>query len=330
MPQRCADGGAAGLPHAPRVSVVVPALNEARNLRHVLEQIGTDVFEVIVVDGNSIDDTVGMARRALPDVRVICQTRHGKGNALACGFHACRGDIIVMLDADGSTDASEIPWFVSALVSGAHFAKGSRFAPGGGSDDITLFRHWGNSALNSLVNGMFGTSYGDLCYGYNAFWRDCLPYLDVAEPGFELPPDEVSPACEPSDEVRWGDGFEIETLLTVRVAMLGMRVTEVASYELDRLHGRSNLHACRDGLRVLRTIAAERRLFASKASSRGALPEPWLRFRSTEVEDEQAPVAAVEVIDLAAIEREELAALEAERERASRSRHFSDVPGSVV
>ena len=96
------------------------------------------VHEIIVVDGHSVDNSVETAQRVLPWVRAITQTRKGKGNAMACGFAAATGDVIVMFDADGSADPAEIPAFVAALVAGADFAKGSRFAPGGGSDDITL------------------------------------------------------------------------------------------------------------------------------------------------------------------------------------------------
>ncbi len=120
----------------PSVSVIVPALNEARNLPHVLGAM-PDVDEVILVDGGSVDDTVETARRLLPGIRVIQQGRKGKGNALACGFAAATGDIIVMIDADGSTDPGEIPRFVEALRRGADFAKGSRFVASGGSADIT-------------------------------------------------------------------------------------------------------------------------------------------------------------------------------------------------
>src|SRR4051794_35430023 len=158
----------------PRVSVVIPALNEAANISAVLTALDARVFEVILVDGNSTDGTIARALAARPDLRVIRQTRHGKGNALACGFHACRGDVIAMLDADGSTDVREIPAFVDAILAGCHFAKGTRFGRGGGSDDITRVRAWGNTALNELVNRLYGTAYSDLCYGYNAFWADCL------------------------------------------------------------------------------------------------------------------------------------------------------------
>ena len=166
----------------PLVSVVVPTRNEARNLEIVLPAIAAvrpAVHEIIVVDGNSTDGSIDVARRVLPSVKAITQTRKGKGNAMACGFAAATGDVIVMFDADGSADPAEIPAFVSALVAGADFAKGSRFAPGGGSDDITLLRRTGNAGLNGVANALFGTAYSDLCYGYNAFWVDLLPLLDL-------------------------------------------------------------------------------------------------------------------------------------------------------
>src|SRR6185369_17837073 len=137
---------------------------EARNLPHVLSRLPKSIHEVIIVDGNSVDDTLATARRLRPDARILTQNRCGKGNALACGFAAATGDIIVMIDADGSTDPTEIPRFVDALQGGADFAKGSRFRPGGDSDDITPLRRLGNMGLNGLVNVLMGTRFTDLCY----------------------------------------------------------------------------------------------------------------------------------------------------------------------
>ena len=232
----------------PLVSVIIPALNEARNLPHVMARL-PEVDEVILVDGGSIDDTAGVARRLMPGIRVVTQNRRGKGNALACGFAAATGDIIVMIDADGSTDPKEIPAFIEALRSGADFAKGSRFSGTGGSADITVLRRLGNGCLNLLVNTLFGTRYSDLCYGYNAFWAR---HLDV----FAL--DSTSPAPTGKRDGRlWGDGFEIETLLNLRAAKARLRIVEVPSFEQRRIHGESNLNALTDGLRVLRTIARE-------------------------------------------------------------------------
>jgi glycosyltransferase involved in cell wall biosynthesis len=232
----------------PKVSVVIPTLNEARNLPCVFSRLPTGLHEVIVVDGHSVDDTLSAARRLRPEVRIIAQNRRGKGNALACGFAAATGDIIVMVDADGSADPAEIPRFVRALLDGADYAKGSRFGEGGGSSDITRLRRAGNRALNLLVNLLCRTRYSDLCYGYNALWRRHLPVLGL---------DAESPV--PADGTRlWGDGFEVETLMSIRVAQAKLTVKEVASYEYPRIHGVSNLNAFSDGYRVLRTILSER------------------------------------------------------------------------
>ena len=236
-------------PDEPRVTVVVPAMNEARNLEIVLPELPA-VHEVILVDGRSVDDTVAVARRLVPDVKVITQTRRGKGNALACGFAAATGDVIVMFDADGSADAAEIPAFVDALKDGADFAKGSRFAPGGGSHDITRFRSAGNRALNMLANLLIGTKYTDLCYGYNAFWTDILPRLALPNHAIRSLNDK---------RMVWGDGFEIETVINCRIARAELSIAEVGSVERLRVHGESNLNAVSDGFRVLKTILAERR-----------------------------------------------------------------------
>ena len=218
-----------------RVSVVLPTLNEAHNLPHVFERMPRDVFEVIIVDGHSTDGTIDVARELWPNLVTIKQTGKGKGNALASGFWAATGDIIVMLDGDGSTDPAELPRFVAALLAGADFAKGSRFIAGGGTADMTPIRRIGNWALAKIVNQIWGGQYSDLCYGYNAFWRRFLPF--------------VTPDC---------DGFEVETLMNIRAARAHLRIHEVPSYEHHRRHGTSNLRARRDGLRVLRTIVAER------------------------------------------------------------------------
>jgi glycosyltransferase involved in cell wall biosynthesis len=217
------------------VSVVIPVKNEAENLPHVLRTVPDWVTEVILVDGRSTDDTVEVARRFWPGIKVVTQSGTGKGDALLAGFASCGGDIIVAMDGDGSTHGDEIIQFVTALVAGADFVKGSRFACGGGSDDLTLGRRYGNRVLLALVNWMYGTRYSDLCYGYNAFWTKHLQALAMD--------------C---------DGFEVETLMNIRAIKAGLRVHEVPSHERRRLHGMSNLRVVRDGWRILRVILLEK------------------------------------------------------------------------
>jgi glycosyltransferase involved in cell wall biosynthesis len=219
----------------PRVSVIIPTLNEAQNLPHVLAKLPGRLHEVIVVDGFSTDDTIDVARLLRPDAKIVLQKCRGKGDALRCGFEAATGDVLVMLDADGSADPAEIPAFVETLMAVADFAKGTRFREGGGSSDISRLRRIGNRGLNGVVNALFRTSYSDLCYGYNAFWHHCLPAMSVD--------------CA---------GFEVETLINIRIARAGLTVREVPSFERARIHGQSNLRTFRDGGRVLRTILRER------------------------------------------------------------------------
>lgn len=218
----------------PTVSVIIPALNEAENLPHVLPYLPAWVDEVLLVDGDSTDGTPEVARRLWPDVRIIRQMRPGKGAALRTGFAAATGDIIIMMDADCSTDPGEIPLFCAALLSGADFVKGSRFLQGAGTADMEYHRMLGNWAFILFARLLFGGHFSDLCYGYIAFWRRILPQLELD-----------------------GDGFEIETMMNLRALRAGLKVAEVPSFEKARKHGSSRLRAIPDGLRVLKTILRE-------------------------------------------------------------------------
>jgi glycosyltransferase involved in cell wall biosynthesis len=192
----------------PTVSVVIPTLNEAENLRLLLPVIPDWIHEIIVVDGRSTDHTIEV-------VESFAQQRR--------------------LDADCSMHPCEILLLVAALTAGADFAKGSRFIQGGGTADMSWFRALGNWGLTQIVNVLYRGSFTDLCYGYFAFWRRCLPVID--------------PTC---------DGFEVETFIKLQAMKARLRIAEVPSFETLRIHGMSNLHAVPDGIRVLRTILQER------------------------------------------------------------------------
>jgi glycosyltransferase involved in cell wall biosynthesis len=238
---------AAEFAEVPTVSVVIPALNEAENLPHVLPRIPVE-YEVILVDGASTDGTMEIARSARPEALIISQEGRGKGDALAVGFATAQGEILVTLDADGSALPEEIPRFIDALLAGADFAKGSRCLRGGGSADFSVTRRAGNRFFSLLVNVLFGSRYTDLCYGYNAFWKHCLADIDFRS-----------------------RGFEVEALLHIRALKAGLRVIEVPSFEARRINGASKLKVVKDGFRVLRTILHER-----FAASDAAAPEEAL------------------------------------------------------
>jgi glycosyltransferase involved in cell wall biosynthesis len=219
----------------PTVSLVIPTINEERNVGYVLSRIPDWVHEVILVDGLSTDRTVPLSRALRPGIKVVMETRPGKGSALIAGFNAATGDIVAAIDADGSMDPAELHTFVGQLVAGADYVKGSRFVQGGGTVDMELHRRLGNWGLMMAARLLFGGNYSDLCYGYFAFWRDALPLLDPDVPG-----------------------FEIETQINVRALKSKLKIAEVASFEERRVHGVSNLNTWRDGFRILRTIVRER------------------------------------------------------------------------
>jgi glycosyltransferase involved in cell wall biosynthesis len=218
-----------------KLSVVVPAKNEARNIGWVLERIPDSVDEVVLVDGRSTDRTIEVAQAIRPDIVVVRDDEPGKGAALRAGFAAASGDYIVMIDADGSMDPGEIEGFVGLLQSGNDLVKGSRFAPGGGTADMSVLRSAGNRVLLMLSNFLFGVNQTDLCYGFAAFRRESVLALDLN-----------------------AVGFEIETQLFLRATRQGLAVAEYPSFESPRRYGTSNLNTFRDGWRVLMTILAER------------------------------------------------------------------------
>jgi glycosyltransferase involved in cell wall biosynthesis len=223
------------VPSTDTVSVIIPALNEQHNIGWVLERMPPTIDEVILVDGHSIDRTVEIARAVRPDIVVVQQASRGKGAALRAGFEAATSDFIVMIDADGSMDPGEIYRYVMPLMNGYDLVKGSRFLDGGGSTDLTLIRRFGSKAFVHITNALFFVRFTDLCYGFCSFRRDCLKALALT-----------------------AHGFEIETEIAVHAAKAQLRIAEVPSMERERRSGVSNLHAFRDGQRVLRTLMRER------------------------------------------------------------------------
>ena len=254
-----------------KISLIIPTLEEAENLKLVLPAIPRIVNELIIVDGGSADSTIDVVDELRPNAKIIVDTVPGKGNALKRGFEAATGDILVIMDADGSMDPLDIGTFVAALEAGADVAKGSRFLQGGGSDDMTIVRKLGNRALTRAVRLAFGGRYSDLCYGYMAFWRHVLPTFD-------------------------GDvqGFEIETFLNIRALAAGLRVVEVASFESQRVYGESHLRTFRDGSRALLTIGRERRRLSKARAARG-IPRPLGRHVELAEESQRPPAPIADI-----------------------------------
>lgn len=224
--------------HMARVSLLIPALNEAKNIAFLLENkmaLLPSLAEITVIDGGSTDATAHVA--AALGARIILQKGSGKGDALRQAFegdHA--GDIIVIMDADGSNRPEELPELVGAIVNGADIAKGSRFLKGGGSTDLSFIRKIGNKLFVWVVNRAWSGEYTDLCYGFMAFRRDAVRKL--------------VPILESKH-------FQIETEICIKARKLGLKVVEIPSIELKRRHGNSKLRGFHDSLSIAKAILGE-------------------------------------------------------------------------
>jgi glycosyltransferase involved in cell wall biosynthesis len=240
---------------AKAVSVVIPALNEERNIGWVLGRLPSCVDEVIVVDGRSTDRTIEVALATRPDTRIVEEKTPGKGAALRAGLTQARGDHVVMLDADGSMEPGEIDRYLARLEEGFDVVKGSRFLPGGGTTDISRLRAVGNVGLLTVVNLLYGCRFTELCYGYMGFKKSVIPLLRLT-----------------------AAGFEIETQIVTHALRAGLRVAEVPSFEAARRSGESNLRTFRDGSRVLYELLMARLAAWPSAlagnTPAGQLPDP--------------------------------------------------------
>ena len=214
-----------------KVSVVIPTLNEEKNLPKVLKEIKNRVNEIIVVDGYSKDKTVEVAKKF--GVKVIFDDI-GKGSALRKGMKAAKGDIVITMDADYSHKSSEIGLLIEGIKSGFDICMGSRFIQGGGTEDMPWYRYLGNKFFVTLVNLFWNMNYSDLCYGYRSFRKSCINKLGLES-----------------------NGFGIETEIAIKAAKKKVKVLEVPSYEKVRNYGKGNLRTFSDGWLILKTILKE-------------------------------------------------------------------------
>jgi glycosyltransferase involved in cell wall biosynthesis len=224
----------AGTGPAPRVSVVIPCLNEAQNIvecvtraRAALDAHGI-AGEVVVADNASEDGSAELAAGA--GARVIVEPRRGYGSAYLAGFAAARGEYIVMLDADLTYDFAEIPRFVAELDKGAQLVMGDRM------DNIHpgampwLHRYVGNPVLTTILNMFFRTGVSDAHCGMRGLRRDILPVLDLRTTGMEFASEMV-----------------------IRASKEKLRVSEFP-IEYHPRGGESKLSSFRDGWRHLRFL----------------------------------------------------------------------------
>lgn len=220
----------------PTISVIICTRNEADNLPAVLPHIPKWVNEVVLVDNGSTDNTVEVARKLYPKIKVAYQWREGKGDTLKLGILKAEGGIVVTLDGDGANDPSEMMDFIKPLLRGYDFAKGTRFLHGFPKHK-RRHRAFGNWVIVTLFNILFRKKYTDLCSGYNAFWRKRT--LTTLSPWTK-------------------DSFENEPFINSRIARKGLKVIEVPHTELPRKHGEIKESSWRQGFKAVKSIIRER------------------------------------------------------------------------
>lgn len=220
------------------VSIIIPTLNEEKNLPIVLSEI-KDFFrnrkhytyEVIVVDGYSNDGTASIAKRN--GCRVLYD-KLGKGSALVKGMEAARGEIFVTMDADVSQRPLELGLMIEGIKVGYDITMGIRFIQGGGTEDMPWYRKFGNKLFVFFVNLFWGMHYTDLCYGYRAFRNEVWKKLGLKS-----------------------TGFGVETEISIKAAKRKLKVLEVPSFEKRRRHGEGKLRTLKHGWIILKTIMGE-------------------------------------------------------------------------
>jgi glycosyltransferase involved in cell wall biosynthesis len=203
----------------PIVSVIICALNEEESLPYVLPKIPEWVDEILLVDGHSTDDTVEIAKKLCPRIRVLYQTGEGKGDALKYGVNETKGEIIVTLDADGETPPEEIELFIKPLLEDNDFAKGSRLF-GKRPFKMPRYRWFGNKVLAFTCNLLYGTHFSDICSGYNSFWKKEFLKLNLSYGKREI-------------------GCSMEQQMIVRAKKAGKKIKEVPINIAGRIAGKS-------------------------------------------------------------------------------------------
>ena len=211
-------------------------------LEYLLESIPPTIGEVILlISGRLTEDIAFAAEQLFPNVRIVKQAEKRKDEALKAVFARCTGDIITMLAADGTTNPNEIPRFIEALQAGNAFAKGSRFIKGGRSNDRSVIGRLGSYGLSRLVRILFRTQISDMCYSYNAFWKQ---YLDDVE----INPDDL-----------FGDSnVKFKTSLNLRLLNGALKVTEVPSVERPSADKQNEQPSFSDAWQMLKALVKAR------------------------------------------------------------------------
>lgn len=172
------------------LSIIIPAYNEERTIVELLEKVKAAQVplqkEIVVVDNNSKDRTAERAT-SVPGVRVIHESRQGKGAALRRGVEEAKGDIVLFQDADLEYDPQDYVAVISPVLAGrVEAVLGVRTTPRHQHWYIRYLGFLGNSAITLWTNWLYWNNAGEYEGCYKAFTKRLLAEIPLRQSGFEI------------------------------------------------------------------------------------------------------------------------------------------------
>lgn len=280
------------------LSVVVPALNEVHNIKHVLDSVPHEELsrrgwttEVVVVDNASTDGTGDVARQL--GARVVYQPQRGYGNAYRAGFSHATGEVIATGDADRTYPLDHLPRLLEHFLEQSYDFMSTNRLLRANRTAMKPSHSVGNHVLSQVSRSLFGHDYADSQSGMWIFRREIWQELDVRSPGM-------------------GFSQELKNEAYVR----GFACGEVPIDYRPR-EGEVKLNAVRDGVGNLRQLFAHRHR-NTKVSTVPAIPaqrrgQPVAPATAPQVEATGQP--AVEAVGMPAALGERTFSIPSQRER---------------
>jgi len=208
------------------VSVIIITLNEFESIGQVLKELPRNLDEILVVDGYSSDGTPELVKSL--GYEVIMQQGKGYGAAFLTGIKKAKGDVLVLMDGDGSHNPADIPRLLEKVSEGYDAVFGSRYLPGSGSEDDTIIRYFGNKVFTYFTNLVHHVGISDSLYLFAAIRREVFERIKLS-----------------------GLGFEFCVEVPIKVHLAGFKIAEVPCFERKRFYGKSRVNAFFHGLRIL-------------------------------------------------------------------------------
>jgi glycosyltransferase involved in cell wall biosynthesis len=212
-----------------KISVIIPTYNEAGSIAKTIKEMPEGIIDEIVVVDLSTDGTFEIAQKL--GCKVFKQRGMGFGSAFREGVEHSSGDIVILMDADGSHNPKDIPKLIKRINEGYDCVLASRYTIESHSEDDTLLRSFGNWMITNLVNFLFRVNTTDSLFLYTALRRKAYNKLKLESDGFE---------------------YCIEFL--VKAYTYKLKLSEVPSIERARFAGRTKVNDLKHGYILIKSI----------------------------------------------------------------------------